>query len=526
MTDHIESRDAAPKPNFSQDVMEKLFYWARDRVVAVVSGGETPDRSLLGAEGDAKVLGAFVSFKIRGRLRSCMGCMSEGIALSDALDSAAVWAATRDPRFAPISASEFYDLDLEIWALGAMREVREKGDARRDAFLIGRDGLQIRGRGRQGLLLPSVPVELGWNADEFLDGLCDKAGLARGAWRQDDVQLFAFEGVSFKKPFVWNAGRNPLLAQILEKRRTEETSASRASFSFVPSFFQWNAPNRRRDDPQGMRPAAVAGMFYPRTHGERAEMLDAFLKTASLPDVKEQVDAALAPHAGWIYSGRLALETLARVEAPETIVVFAPKHRREGANLSVSPCASWDFGGERLESNVEFADAMTSATPEFQKDPLAHQSEHSIEVLLPILARLFPNVKIVGALIGAATREELKSLAERFAEFLGNWEKEGRKRPLLLISSDMNHYADEETTQILDGLALDAIQTLEPDNLLTTVRDNRISMCGVLPAYFVLTALKAQDRLKRSIIVGHTTSAEASGDRERVVGYAGCLFGR
>ena len=119
----------SPKPDLTAETMERLFFWARDRVASVVASLPSPDVSSLGDVGNLPVLGAFVSFKKRGRLRSCMGYMSEGIRLGEALDSSSVTAALRDPRFPPISANELYDLDLEVWILGAMREIQEQGDA-------------------------------------------------------------------------------------------------------------------------------------------------------------------------------------------------------------------------------------------------------------------------------------------------------------------------------------------------------------------------------------------------------------
>ncbi len=534
MSEYVNSdAQPAPKPDISEETMERLFFWARDRVASVVATAPTPDASTLGEIADLPVLGAFVSFKKRGRLRSCMGYMSEGIRLGDALDSASVTAALRDPRFPPISANEFYDLDLEVWILGAMREIQENGDARRDAFKIGRDGLQIVGRGRRGLLLPSVPVELGWNPDQFLEGLCDKAGLARGSWRSDETRLFAFEGTSFKKPFVWHVSRNPELAKIVERLQndSEGTSqnAGRPTFSFNPNFFGLSAPaTRSRQTPpdysKQTRPAAVAGMFYPGDPKEQIAALDEMERGLEAPTDELCARSAMIPHAGWIYSASLAMKTLRRLEASETIVVLAPKHRAEGANFAVMPYGAWDYKGGTTSNDLDFVDAFVDALPEFQKDPLAHRSEHSIEVQLPLLARRFPNSKVVGILIGRATQTELDSMAERFAALLTEREKAGKSRPALVVSSDMNHYADDETTRRIDKIATDALETTDPVELLRTVVGRRISMCGILPAYFTLTTLKKRGEFSSAIRVGYATSGDASGDRERVVGYAGYLF--
>ena len=142
-----------------------------------------------------------------------------------------------------------------------------------------------------------------------------------------------------------------------------------------------------------------------------------------------------------------------------------------------------------------------------------------------MIARFAPAAKVVGAVIGRATLDELTAAAANFAEFLQNEEKSGRNAPLLLISSDMNHFSNDETTRRLDALALDALESLDPSRLLETVRREKISMCGVLPAFFVLTALAKIGKLGKAVKVGYATSGDSSGDRERVVGYAGYLFG-
>ena len=613
---------------FSTREMERAFFWTRDRVVSAVAGAPKPEMGDLGELANLPVLGAFVSLKKRGRLRSCMGAMREGIAWGVALDSAAVSAATSDPRFPPLSPDEFYDLDLEIWALGGMRAISEWGVDRANAIQIGRDGLQIEGRGRRGLLLPSVATDFGWDAERFLEAVCEKAGLARDAWTSDETRLFAFEGVSFKKPFVYLASKNPTLARIVAERNerngrnksngeeaavsasgadktvsassessaslvesvksVSSASASRPTFRLAPDFFRWNLPsnvqNREiaqnngvsegdatNDASAAVRPAAVAGLFYPATPAERAALLDKLERTAQswqsaengglgevgedgrfdkVSEVSEfdkvgetenfskvgeigangesrrRWSAALVPHAGWIYSGRLAAATLKRVEIPETVVVFAPKHRAEGADFAVMPAGRWDVGGgESVPSDPDFVERFVAAVPPFRKDAVAHRREHAVETLVPLIARFAPAAKVVGAVIGRATVDELTAAAANFAEFLQNEEKSGRNAPLILISSDMNHFSNDETTRRLDALALDALESLDPTRLWETVRREKISMCGVLPAFFVLSALGKIGKLGKAEKVGYATSGDSSGDRERVVGYAGYLLG-
>ena len=96
--------------------------------------------------------------------------------------------------------------------------------------------------------------------------------------------------------------------------------------------------------------------------------------------------------------------------------------------------------------------------------------------------------------------------------------------PLLLISSDMNHYASDAETRRLDTLALAEFDRLNEDVLFETCQANHISMCGLVPAVIVMKTLKKLGRLNQSIEVGYATSAEESGDTTRCVGYAGRLL--
>jgi AmmeMemoRadiSam system protein B len=153
-------------------------------------------------------------------------------------------------------------------------------------------------------------------------------------------------------------------------------------------------------------------------------------------------------------------------------------------------------------------------------DAAAHVREHAIEVQLPLVARLAPHSRVVGITIHGGELEDLQRFGEQMAGVLAGLSE----RPLLVISSDMNHFADDGETRRRDRLALEALASLDPGRLYRTVRDNRISMCGVFPAVVALYALRRSNALNRCCEVGYTTSAAVSHDARRCVGYAGMLF--
>ncbi|MDR1960050.1 MAG: AmmeMemoRadiSam system protein B [Planctomycetaceae bacterium] len=268
-----------------------------------------------------------------------------------------------------------------------------------------------------------------------------------------------------------------------------------------------------------LRPATLAGSFYPATAKSMETELHRMFQGTER-NTPESYAAALVPHAGWMYSGRLAAETLSHIKIPDSVMIFAPKHRPGGSDWAAAPFQIWGIPFGNVAGDQELMSDFAHSVRNFMIDPIPHKQEHAIEVQLPLLRKLKPDVKIVGVTMSGGEWEELHTAASQFAVFLERLENP----PLLLISSDMNHYAAEELTYKLDRMVLDAIATLSPEKLFEVVTTNRISMCGIHAAVFVLEALRLSHRLHEVIEVGHTTSAAVSGDTSRVVGYAGLLF--
>ncbi|HEY5314503.1 MAG TPA: AmmeMemoRadiSam system protein B, partial [Pirellulales bacterium] len=266
------------------------------------------------------------------------------------------------------------------------------------------------------------------------------------------------------------------------------------------------------------RPAAVAGTFYPGTAAELERDLDQLF--AGLPTERRPCSAVMLPHAGYRFSGRIAAQTLAQVEIPETVIVIGPKHTPLGVDWAVAPHDVWQLPNRSMRSDVELARRLAAAIPNLQLDAAAHQQEHAIEVELPLLARLAPQARVVGIVMGTASLEACLEFGRMLADVIRGLPKP----PLLVISSDMNHFAPDHQTRELDALALAAFDRLDPSELFNTVRQHHISMCGVLPAVVVIETLRRLGRAQVSHQISYATSADATGDTSRVVGYAGAII--
>lgn len=312
---------------------------------------------------------------------------------------------------------------------------------------------------------------------------------------------------------------NELLDAACERARLKGSpNAQVVSFSVVSTEPRLVASNAPRSQPgHTVRPPAVAGQYYPLEPHAVEEWLAQMIPASRTP---ESWAAALVPHAGWKYSGRLAAATLARIQIPSRAIVICPKHTPYGASYAVAPHHVWALPRRNVESDPELARLLAERVDDFVLDSESHRREHAIEVLLPIIARLSPQTKVLGIILWDASLEQVRRFAEQMAGVL----RELPELPLLVISTDMNHYADDQWTRKVDRLALDALQSLDPAKVYETVRSNKISMCGMLPAVLVLETLRRLDRLHRCELVGYSTSGDVSGERDHVVGYAGMLF--
>lgn len=264
------------------------------------------------------------------------------------------------------------------------------------------------------------------------------------------------------------------------------------------------------------RQPVVAGKFYPGVRAQWEPLVRRYLKS----DQPEQPALlVMLPHAGYVYSGAIAGQTLAGVSLPETLLLLGPNHTGLGARLSLWPSGRWLLPGAHLAVDETLAKAiLVGQAGGIQADHLAHTHEHSLEVILPFLWAKAPNTKIVPLAVAEHRPEALLAAAQHLAEVLKSWEKP----VLIVVSSDMSHFLAADEAKTKDTLALRAILDLDPPGLLTTVRSKNISMCGVLPMTMGLAvALELGARQARLIKYGH--SGEESGDYAQVVGYAGVI---
>ena len=265
-----------------------------------------------------------------------------------------------------------------------------------------------------------------------------------------------------------------------------------------------------------IRPAAVAGQFYPASPEKLKEMLGEFLDAAA---PREDVIGLVSPHAGYIYSGPVAGATISRVTFKDTFIILGPNHTGMGRPFSIMTEGSWKTPLGEVKIDSELAGRILAKSGYLEDDSAAHRFEHSIEVQLPFLQYIKPDVKIVPIVLypeePAAYRDIGETIAAAFRESGG--------KAVILASSDMSHYEPQQSAEEKDRRAIDAILDLDDEALFERIRKYGISMCGYGPAISLIVAAKKLGA-RRGRLVKFQTSGAASGDFSRVVGYAGIII--
>jgi AmmeMemoRadiSam system protein B len=273
-----------------------------------------------------------------------------------------------------------------------------------------------------------------------------------------------------------------------------------------------------------IRPPAVAGTWYPGSAGALARDVDAYVAAAE-EGPPGDITAVIAPHAGLMFSGPVgafAYKAAAR-GGYDVAVLVGPSHFSAFDGVALYPAGAFDSPLGPARVDAEGARAL-AAHPIVRPAPGPHRREHSLEMQLPFLRRLLPDVPIVPLLIGFQTRETVMALAEALGSAFSG------RRALLVASTDLSHYFDAATAAALDRRVQDCVSGFDPDRLLEVFEAypeherGRYVACGGGAAIAVMKAARTL-RARDARVLKYAHSGEVSGDYDGVVGYLAAAFG-
>ncbi len=282
---------------------------------------------------------------------------------------------------------------------------------------------------------------------------------------------------------------------------------------------------------ENVRPPQVAGSFYPGNADRLRREVGRLLDEAPDVPVSGEIVAALAPHAGYVYSAAIAapvFKALSRAKF-DTAVIIGHDFGRQAAGLIGVLCRFSAFRTPLGDVPVdqELCQALHAADRRLIVNDEVHRHEHSIEVQLPFLQLVAPNCKIVPVLFGEVTADHCRRLAELL------WQARANRRILVLSSSDLSHYPDDETARKLDEHTVDYARRFDVDGLCAWQQggaweskpgvETPICSAGGLGTALCWSRLCGASR---AVVGRQGNSGDASGDCRRVVGYASMVFAK
>lgn len=264
---------------------------------------------------------------------------------------------------------------------------------------------------------------------------------------------------------------------------------------------------------QGIRKAVWAGQFYDSDATRLSRLLDIYLESAEIKPVAGEVVGIISPHAGYVYSGKIAAcgYRLVKDKDISTVVIIGPSHQ-----YAFEGCSIYLKGGFETPLGVAEVDEQLarelSKVSGFGYVPEAHQKEHSVEVQVPFVQKIFSQAKIVPIVMGFQTEKTIRMLAEALAKVLPG------KKALVVASTDMSHFLSRHEANELDSRTISLIQNLEIKTLLRKIERGENIMCGGGPVATLLLYAQKLGAAKVAVL-NYGDSAAAGGPEDRVVGY-------
>jgi len=273
----------------------------------------------------------------------------------------------------------------------------------------------------------------------------------------------------------------------------------------------------RKDSSKDVRASSIAGLWYDNSPDRLSTQIDAYLSTAKPPSLGGEIIALIAPHAGYIYSGRTAGHAYRAVQGSrkDLVVVASPLHPFHPAGLLTSGHSAYTtplgdvFIQQEAVQQVEGDLAKAGLT----LTHITHDTEHSLEIQLPFLQRaLAPGFQLLPIMVRDHNPQTCETLGKALARAVSG------RQVLLVASTDLSHHYPERIARALDDEMLRQIENFSPDGVLEAERTGAGFACGAAAVASVLYAARAlgADMVK---ILHYSTSADETGDRSAVVGY-------
>jgi hypothetical protein len=277
-----------------------------------------------------------------------------------------------------------------------------------------------------------------------------------------------------------------------------------------------------------VRKPAVAGQFYPADPNELSRLIDqCYLhplgpgRSPPAPRTRADVVSVVCPHAGYVYSGPVAAHSFLHVSSlpnPELLVVVAPNHYGLGSGVSSFERGEWETPLGRLRVDSEAAKKLASVAEIVAFDPSAHRLEHSLEVQLPFLQRIYgDSIPLLPISLIFQDIDTAKTLSSALAELLRG------RRAVIVASSDLTHYEPADVARRKDTALLQNVLKMDLEGFYSTLERLNVTACGFGAIATVMEVSRSLG-LSKPELLKYATSGDTTGDNVQVVGYGALRF--
>ena len=271
-----------------------------------------------------------------------------------------------------------------------------------------------------------------------------------------------------------------------------------------------------------IRPSPIAGLWYSGDPNQLGREIDNYLSQAKAPELEGEVAAVIAPHAGYVYSGKTAGYAFRCVQGQQydLVAVISPYHSYHPDPFLTSAHQAYATPLGSVQIDVQAVESLDQHLTQHTGPGLtaiANDREHSLEIELPFLQRsLAGKFQLLPVMLGTKTPQAIQEFGESLAHVLGS------KSALLVASTDLSHFYPEPLAKEYDAEMLKQIESFSPEDVLKADREGTGFACGAAAVAAVLWAARELGANKVEV-VHQSTSGETSGDRESVVGYGAAV---
>ena len=264
----------------------------------------------------------------------------------------------------------------------------------------------------------------------------------------------------------------------------------------------------------------VSGQFYDSSPTRLSAVIDKFFFEADVTPYDRHIDVVISPHAGYIYSAGVAAYGFkaASRNKYKTIIILAPSHFHGFSGISVGLYDGFKTPLGVAQVDLAFARKLESSSEKIYFEPKAFEREHSLEVQLPFIQKTFSDFKIVPVVFGQIDAGILKNFAQSLVSLI----KE-RTDVLIVASTDMSHFHDDEFARNMDRHTIEAIKNFDIDGLVQGVSAGTMELCGSMPV--IASMIYAKLRGSQNVdVLKYANSGDVSGDKSQVVGYMSAVI--